>query len=201
MYQRDSEKRLLRAVSTLIENEGFSKVGINKIAREAGCDKVLIYRYFGGLEGLLSAWAEQNDYYTLAYNTFYKEIQHAETDKIRDLTKRVLISQLRFLRENKLMQELIIWELSGNSKFKIIQDIREENGYKLQQAFNERFGFRNEDASLYITILVSSISFMVLCTRQYPVFNGINYNDMRSWKKLETAISNYVDMLFEKLEI
>ena len=51
MELRETEKKLLTAVSTIIEEEGFTKLGVNHIARQAKCDKVLIYRYFGGLEG------------------------------------------------------------------------------------------------------------------------------------------------------
>ena len=50
MELKRSETQLIEAVSTIITEEGFSKIGINKIARTAGCDKVLIYRYFGGLD-------------------------------------------------------------------------------------------------------------------------------------------------------
>lgn len=57
MELKETEKRLLEAVSKVIEEEGFTKIGINRIARQAQCDKVLIYRYFGGLDGLLVAWA------------------------------------------------------------------------------------------------------------------------------------------------
>ena len=35
--------------------------GINAIARQAGCDKVLIYRYFDNLDGLLQRVADNND--------------------------------------------------------------------------------------------------------------------------------------------
>ena len=59
MELKETEKRLLEAVSRVIEDEGFTKIGINRIARQAQCDKVLIYRYFGGLDGLLVAWAKQ----------------------------------------------------------------------------------------------------------------------------------------------
>lgn len=201
MYARDSEKRLINAVSNIIEQDGFSKLGVNRIAREAGCDKVLIYRYFNGLDGLLSAWASQNDFYTIAYDTFYEEAKSAQKEDVKKLTKKVLISQLRFLRENRMMQELILWELSGSSKFRIIQDIREKNGQKLQDVFNQKLGFNNEDISLYITVLVTAIEFIVLYTRQYHVFNGISFLHTDSWAKLETVINNYVDMLFINFEI
>ena len=61
MKLKETEKRLLEAVSKVIEEEGFTKIGINRIAKQSQCDKVLIYRYFGGLDGLLVAWAKQYD--------------------------------------------------------------------------------------------------------------------------------------------
>lgn len=45
---RDASLRILRLT-------GFAGWGVNAIAREAGVDKVLLYRYFGSLEGLLEA--------------------------------------------------------------------------------------------------------------------------------------------------
>ena len=66
MELKETEKRLLEAVSKIIEEEGFTQIGINRIAKKAQCDKVLIYRYFGGLDGLLAAWAKQYDFYSFA---------------------------------------------------------------------------------------------------------------------------------------
>lgn len=47
MELKETEKRLLEAVNHIVENDGFTKIGVNRIANQAGCDKVLIYRYFG----------------------------------------------------------------------------------------------------------------------------------------------------------
>ena len=65
MELKETEKRLLEAVSHIVENDGFTKIGVNRIANQAGCDKVLIYRYFGGLDGLLVEWTKRHDYYSL----------------------------------------------------------------------------------------------------------------------------------------
>ena len=40
----------------MLARDGFGAVGVNAIAKEAGVDKVLIYRYFGGLPELLREW-------------------------------------------------------------------------------------------------------------------------------------------------
>jgi AcrR family transcriptional regulator len=53
--QRDSgetKTRILDALGRLIVRDGLATVGINALAREAQADKVLIYRYFGDLDGV-----------------------------------------------------------------------------------------------------------------------------------------------------
>lgn len=51
-----TEERILAAVGQVLARDGFAAGGVNAVAREAGVDKVLICRYFGGLPGLLRAW-------------------------------------------------------------------------------------------------------------------------------------------------
>ena len=138
MELKETEKRLLEAVSKVVEEEGFTKIGINRIARQAQCDKVLIYRYFGGLDGLLVAWAKRYDFYSFAYSEFSNQVIQAKSSNLREIIKKVLLKQLEYLKENQLMQELYIWELSGNSSFRVIQIEREKSGHKLQQELEKR---------------------------------------------------------------
>ena len=51
--RQHTEARIREAATQLLAREGFTAWGINAIARAADCDKVLIYRYYGSLEGLL----------------------------------------------------------------------------------------------------------------------------------------------------
>lgn len=197
MELKETEKRLLEAVSRVIEEEGFTKIGINRIARRAQCDKVLIYRYFGGLEGLLVAWAKQYDFYSFAYSEFSNRISQATVSNLRDIIKMVLLKQLEYLKDNHLMQELYVWELSGNSSFRAIQVEREKNGHKLQLELEKKLGGNCDDCNFYITLIIAAINYIVLFTRQYNLFNGIDFSQSGTWDKLETIISNYVDMFLD----
>lgn len=202
MELRNAEKRLLIAVSQIIENEGFNKIGVNKIAKQAKCDKVLIYRYFGGLEGLLSTWTKENDFYTLAYHAYSERVSKVESSEdIIELTQSILLEQLNFLRTNKLMQELLAWELSGNSTFRSIQDEREKNGFKLQEALEKKLGKESKVARMFITILIASINYIVLATRQYRLFNGIDFSNQETWELCKQAINEYIRVLFENILI
>ena len=53
-----TEEKFQNAVLELIARDGCCAVGINAVAHEAGADKVLIYRYFGGMDGLLQRVAD-----------------------------------------------------------------------------------------------------------------------------------------------
>ncbi len=193
MELKATEKRLLEAVSKIIEEEGFTKIGINRIARQAQCDKVLIYRYFGGLDGLLVAWAKQYDFYSFAYSEFISQIEQAETSNLGEIIKAVLLKQLEYLKDNQLMQELYVWELSGNSSFRAIQIEREKNGYKLQLELEKRLGGSCRDCNFHITIIIAAINYIILFTRQYNMFNGIDFSKPEAWNELKNVISDYVD--------
>jgi AcrR family transcriptional regulator len=51
----ETRARILEAALAIAGEAGFAALGINAVARRAGADKQLIYRYFGGLEDLLAA--------------------------------------------------------------------------------------------------------------------------------------------------
>lgn len=46
---------ILDSAATMIAKRGAAGLGVNALADASKCDKVLIYRYFGGLDGVLKA--------------------------------------------------------------------------------------------------------------------------------------------------
>ena len=50
-----TEKKILDAVGSIIAGDGFEGTGINAVAQQAGVSKMLIYRYFEGLNELISS--------------------------------------------------------------------------------------------------------------------------------------------------
>lgn len=63
MKDREQTKRkLINAVGFIIKSKGFNGVRISKVARQAGVDRKLIYRYFGNMKNLTEAYIVENDY-------------------------------------------------------------------------------------------------------------------------------------------
>jgi AcrR family transcriptional regulator len=70
--RQQTEGRILGAALKLLQEQGFEAWGVNVVARTAGIDKVLIYRYFGSLEGLLEA--------IIAQTTFWPDPENLPSD-------------------------------------------------------------------------------------------------------------------------
>lgn len=54
-----TEKKLINSVGEIIKKDGYTKLNIQNIAKEAGVDRKLVYTYFGNLDNLVEEYSEQ----------------------------------------------------------------------------------------------------------------------------------------------
>jgi AcrR family transcriptional regulator len=108
-----TESRLVDAAGAVLIRDGFQGFGVNAVARKAGCDKQLIYRYFGGLDGLATAlFAREGEALAAALEA------HAPAHPASDyagLIGDLVLAYLDTLTANRAAQNLVLWELSAPS--------------------------------------------------------------------------------------
>lgn len=100
-----TEEKFQHAVLELIAAEGCCGLGINAIAQIAGADKVLIYRYFGDLNGLLEAVAEDREWLPSADEVLTAIIRAGQdaTSTLREIAKLIT----HHVRTDKATQHLL----------------------------------------------------------------------------------------------
>ncbi|MGY6628523.1 MAG: TetR/AcrR family transcriptional regulator [Oceanicaulis sp.] len=108
-----TELRLINAASEVLIRQGFEGFGVNAAARAAGCDKQLVYRYFGDLDGLAAALAAREGEALAAALDAYAPACPA-TD-YADLIEQLVLAYLDALTARTLAQKLVLWELSSPS--------------------------------------------------------------------------------------
>ena len=127
--RQTTELTLIKAVDDIIEESGFEGLGINAIAAKAKVSKMLIYRYFNSLDGLIAAYIQQNDYW-INFNEELPDKEH-----LSEFIKQIFKRQIVRLRESYTLKRLYRWELSTDNKFvKELRDKREEKGLWLIEA-------------------------------------------------------------------
>jgi AcrR family transcriptional regulator len=184
--ERDREKtkrHILKTLGNMLAQNGFKSVGINAIAREAGVDKVLIYRYFGGLPGLLKTYAQEADYWPRVEDLTAELDRDIDTLTQTELAQIMIRSFCRYLRERPLTQELLRWEMVENNELtSVLADFRETEGLKIMELYKQ-----TQDVDLYAltTIVVAGIMYLVLCMKHVTYFNGIDLHSDSGWKTIE----------------
>lgn len=191
--QRDREatqSRLIAAVEELIRDDGFGAVRINAVARRAGVDKVLIYRYFGGLPGLLSAYAEKGGFWWQVADLLAEPMP--AKDDPQALPKAlwlVLERHAAFLRSHPVTLEVIAWELSERNELtEALETVREERSLALMRALARRFG---QDEALFahrfaplLALLGAAANYLAARGRRLRSFNGIDLQSEEGWARL-----------------
>ena len=104
-------ERILKATQTIMASRGVDKTGINAIAEEAGANKVLLYRYFGGLNGLIEAYVQRGFFLTLIGERRLESIPPLSTDAPQvKQCEQVLLAVLTELRQRPASRQLLRWE-------------------------------------------------------------------------------------------
>ncbi|QXV63958.1 TetR/AcrR family transcriptional regulator [Mucilaginibacter sp. 21P] len=197
--KEQTKRKLINAVAHVIRNEGHSGLGVNKIARLAGTDKKLIYRYFGSFERLLEAYVMETDYW-MRFADHLHELKVPEgMEDVKSLLGDILKNQFLYFYEHKEMQQLILWELTVSSNLmRSVHRAREAKGQELLQMAdqylkNDQLNFRAVAA-----LLVGGIYYMILHTRHNgAVFSDIDLSEPNGRQHIINAIETILTMVFE----
>ena len=187
--REQTEEKILEAVGSIIENQGFEKVGINAIATEAGVSKMLIDRYFGGVEELIAQYLIQKDYWA---NTDAAIINpEAVGDSIKSMFRR----QVEQLRNDITLRRLYRWELfTDNQNIQQLRNRREENGCRLIKMVSALMGCPDAQVAALASILSASISYLALLESQCQSYNGICLQTDEGWNQLMQGIEMIIDL-------
>jgi AcrR family transcriptional regulator len=197
----ETERRILDAVTAVVHEDGISAIGINRIAAKAECSKVLIYRYFDGIDGLLSRWAEDNNYWIRQGQKIDLSIlSGAVIEDKKRFTSDVFIGQLNEVRKGEIMRELLRWQLSEDHPVcKMMMERAEARGLALTRAILENTE-TDLDIEAMIAIIVGGIFFLTLSADFAPVYNGVSLETEDGWERIEKAIDQLIDMIFLQIK-
>lgn len=184
----ETERKILDAVGCIVETDGFEKVGINAVAKKAGIAKMLIYRYFTSIDGLLAAYIKLNDYWL----NIPLDIA-LDKESLIPFVVQVYKSQIMQLRDNVVMRRLLRWELGNdNPIIAAIRSQREENGMTLIKVVSSVSGKPIKEIAEMASLLSASITYLALLADTYPIYNGLDIANDKGWEDLIDGIEKFI---------
>lgn len=181
-------ERILRAMGEVMAERGTEKAGINAVAERADVNKVLIYRYFGGWNGLLEAYVQRGFFLSIFNEKFLEAAPEAPSAETRSkLWSDYTIQFMQEFRTRKSSQELIRWEMT-HGETELAQRLASFRNESFKNLINKIAPFSDYDPMAITSLMVSAVTHMVLLSSQNEKILDIDLHTDEGWARLETAI-------------
>lgn len=182
-----TERAIVTAAKTVLAEDGFQTFGVNAIARRAGCDKQLIYRYFGGLEGLCDAiGADLATELTARLGSVTAEAPRSYGALMRQLA----LDLLELQRNDRLMQQINAWEAAAPSP--LVARLTAARGLRMMKWMGALRGDLKPppgvDAPAMNAIVVAAIQQLVVSATANGSFSGMPLATEAHWSRLRDAL-------------
>ena len=198
---RDKETtklRLVGAVGSLLAREGFGSLGVNAVATEAGVDKVLIYRYFGGMDDLLAAFGRSSDFWPTIDEVIGEDPSELMELSIAERWAIGLSNYATALRNRPVTKEILAWELiEQNDLIQILRQVREEWFVELLTHFPDDADTTDADLVATVLLIVGAIHYFIVLGRLQTDFSGIELDTDAGWEHIDQIISTIFERTLE----
>ncbi len=193
--KKNVEKDVLDAVTSVIEDVGFSKVTLKEIAIRAKIEASVFYRRYNNLDELF-------DHYTRKYDYWFGSIALNMPKNLNDeeAFKWIIQSLAKELYNNKIMQRLLIWELCDeNPVTRRTATQREALNKSLIQLLEQRFEGAGLDMNVLTALCISGLYYLIL-HQNISKFCDVDFSSRAGRKRLDKALDQLISLFFSELK-
>jgi len=194
-----TEEAILAAFETVLVRDGAGGVTIQAVAQEAAVTKTLIYKYYGGMEGLIKAWAHEREIFVPLEELFPEPSIAAEMLRSdpHAFAKMQIIKQAQHMRNHPVYIELCLAELSGSGPVvDALLELRRERNLAESQALGKSLDGSGIPMLLPLMLLPAAITYLAMRARKSPLFAGVVRLDTEEgWNSMMAAVEQVIDLL------
>lgn len=190
-----TENRLIDAIHELLTNEGFEQIKINRVAQQAKVNKILIYRYFGGLDGLVQAYFSKYKPVITVPPINVDRLRGVPLDEFFKICQEYVIDEFRLLRTNPQAQRFLKNDLLAyqpgvtnpyaEAKESTMQAMIDELSALIQTDFGRSFS----------AIIISGMTLLTFMAQDGRRAFGIDLQTDEGWAEIEGAIGRIYEAL------
>jgi len=191
-----TEAKLVASVGAVLRDRGFQDLAIGTVAREAGVDKALVYRYFGGFDGLLEAWGRSAEFWPTLDEVLGAQREVLALDDPAEVAREILSRYAHGLLARPVTLELLAWECVERGPFApALEATRERWSTALfGEAAAAGYPLAGSLPTL-LSVFSAAINYLAVRSRHIRVFGGIEIGSDEGWEAIEQAIEDAIRAL------
>ncbi|CAM3634415.1 hypothetical protein VA7868_03779 [Vibrio aerogenes CECT 7868] len=184
--REQTEQRILDTFEDILVNEGFQQLKINYVAAKAKVDKVLIYRYFGGLEQLAEKYAESGEFWPTVEESIGQLTLEDFQNDFENAVATLIHQHIQSIRTRKATAAILAWELIESSPAgNVLAKAREAHVQALFSFLLKTGRFDSEFLNAFGAIFGASLNYLIIRSGSESVFAGIPVQTDAGWDMLE----------------
>lgn len=185
------EKDVQSAVTSLIEEVGFANVTLTAVAQRAKIEASVFYRRYENLDDLFDEYTRKYDYW-LAGITELLPADLNEEDSLRWIMRNLITA----LYKNRVMQQLLVWELSeDNEVTRRTATLREKINESLIGLLETRFENSGWDMKVVVSMFIGGIYYLIL-HRMRSTFCSVDFNTRKGKERLLETVDQMIRVVF-----
>jgi len=182
----DTVQRVVEALEAVIIERGWEGVGINYVAQKANVSKVLIYRYFGSLDGLLDFYVREGNLFPTLSPEFLLQIHPERKSDLSRIWYRQVIQLYRSFRSSRIASEILgATFVEKNATADLISKAVDEEMVRLVNQLSFVVG---ADTKAVSAVILGGMSYMTILAQQNRPIMGLDLREEANWKRIEDAV-------------
>lgn len=190
--RRATERAIVEAAARLLADRGFAALNIQAVAELATVDRKLVYRYFGGVEGIVERlgaevrWTLGDAAPPVSGDTY--------SAAIADLAR----AYGQALAGDAVLRGLAAWDMAQDTP--LLRTLEAARSAAMMSWMRQRVGAlpRPEglDAPAINAVLIAGIQMLALRHGQGRSFAGLTLDDA-GWARIEAAVATMASAVYE----
>jgi AcrR family transcriptional regulator len=176
----------VEALEAVLTERGLDGVGVNRIAEKAGVSKVLIYRYFGGVEGLLKHYVQMGKLFPVFSPEVLDRLRPVQEPDLARAWYRQVIPLYRLFRSSKAAREVLKSTIVEQDA---IAEVTSKAVDEEMTRLVEQLTFvRGADSKALSAVILGGLSYLTMQAQLNRPVIGLNLRTETEWVRIEGAV-------------
>ena len=182
----DTTQRIVDALEQLLAQKGLPGVGVGAIAEKANVSKVLIYRYFGGLEGLLEYYVKMGRIVPHHDPAWLDQIQPTTPADLASVWSSQTLQLFRRMRASRAYREVL--KAAVTEKEPLAETISKSLDAELTRLAQQVAFIEGGDHQAISAVVLGALSFLTILAQNDRPMMGIDLRSEAGWSRIEEAV-------------
>ncbi len=179
-------QRIVEALEEVIAERGLEGVGVNRVAEKANVSKVLIYRYFGGMEGLLEYYVKMGKLFPVFNPAVLDQIRPLHESDVARIWYRQVIQTYRYFRTFKAAREILKASVIENDS--IAETTARAQDEELTRLVSQLSFVKGADTQAISAVILGAMTYLTIMAQNDRTMVSIDLRSEDGWKRIENAV-------------